>query len=116
MKIERIEQSTRMSQASKAGNLVILAGQIGEGKTVTEQAESMFKSIDGLLKKAGGSKANVLYANIFLTDMGDYEAFNKVWDNWVASAEGQTPSRAAIQVVKLAKPEWKVEVQVFASV
>jgi len=46
--------------------------------------------------------------------MDDYESFNHVWDKWVASEQGQVPSRAAIQVVRLANPEWVVEVQVFA--
>lgn len=114
MKIERFEQNTRMSQASKSGNLLVLSGQVSAGKTVTEQAKSLLKNIDSLLEKAGTDKSSVIYANIFLTDMDDYESFNHVWDKWVASEQGQVPSRAAIQVVRLANPEWVVEVQVFA--
>ncbi|QEM83541.1 RidA family protein [Halomonas binhaiensis] len=114
MKIKRFEQSARMSQASQSGNLLVLSGQVSSGKTVTEQAESLLKNIDDLLERAGTDKSNVIYANIFLTDMDDYEAFNQVWDKWVASEQGQVPSRAAIQVVRLASPDWVVEVQVFA--
>lgn len=114
--IKRIDQNSRMSQASQNGNLLVLSGQVSSGKSITEQAQGVFETIDLLLKKAGADKSNILYANIFLTDMGDYEAFNQVWDRWVASEQGQTPSRAAIQVVRLANPDWVVEVQVFASI
>ncbi|SNS98518.1 RidA family protein [Pseudomonas segetis] len=114
--INRIDQNNRMSQASQNGNLIVLSGQVSSGKNITEQAQGVFETIDLLLHKAGADKSNILYANIFLTDMGDYEAFNQVWDNWVASDKGQAPSRAAIQVVRLANPDWVVEVQVFASI
>jgi enamine deaminase RidA (YjgF/YER057c/UK114 family) len=116
MSVQRIEQNPRMSEASKAGNLVILAGQVADGETVTSQAQSIFASIDALLEKAGTNKANILFANIYLTDINDFDELNKVWEGWVAADQGQTPSRATMQVVRLARPEWKVEVQVFATV
>lgn len=116
MSVTRIDQNSRMSQASKAGQLVILAGQVSSGKTIKDQAKGIFQSIDALLEKAGTDKSNILYANIFLTDMGNYEAFNQEWDKWVSSENGQAPSRAAIQVVALASPDWLVEVQVFVAI
>jgi enamine deaminase RidA (YjgF/YER057c/UK114 family) len=116
MSVQRIEQNPRMSEASKAGNLVILAGQVADGETVASQAQSIFDSIDALLEKAGTNKANILFANIYLTDINDFDELNKVWESWVAADQGQTPSRATMQVVRLARPEWKVEVQVFATV
>ncbi|WP_455427083.1 RidA family protein [Dryocola sp. LX212] len=116
MEIKRIDSSPRMSQASLNGNLVVLSGQISEGHGVTEQAENLFRHIDELLRKAGTSKSKVIYANIFLTDMNNYELFNQVWDQWIDSENGQSPSRSAIQVARLANPEWQVEVQVFAGI
>ncbi|MCH5598896.1 RidA family protein [Niabella ginsengisoli] len=116
MSIKRIEQNSRLSEASQSGNLLILAGQVSSGANITEQAQGLFKNIDALLAKAGTDKSKVIYANIYLTDMANYEGFNKVWDEWVASDKGQVPSRAALQVVRLAKPEWLVEVQLFAAV
>lgn len=114
MEIKRFEKNSRMSQASQSGDLLVLSGQVSSGKNVADQAASLFKNIDDLLKKAGTDKSNIIYANIFLTDMDDYEAFNHVWEKWVDSEQDQVPSRAAIQVVRLANPEWVVEVQVFA--
>jgi len=105
-----------MSQASQCGNILILSGQVASGETVRTQARSVFESIEELLKSAGRDKSNIIYSNIFLVDMDDYSEFNEVWDEWVSNDNGQVPSRAAVQVVKLAKPEWRVEVQVFACV
>ncbi|WP_202308518.1 RidA family protein [Dryocola clanedunensis] len=116
MKIKRIDTNSRMSQASQSGNLLVLSGQVSEGSSVTEQTTNLFNNIDVLLHKAGTNKSNIIYANIFLTDMDHYEAFNAVWDGWIDSVNQQSPSRSAIQVVRLAKPEWLVEVQIFVAV
>ncbi|HAV1788628.1 TPA: RidA family protein [Enterobacter hormaechei subsp. xiangfangensis] len=116
MKIKRFDTNSRMSQASQLGNLLVLSGQVSEGTSVSEQARSLFSSIDMLLHKAGTDKSNILYANIFLTDMAEYDGFNREWDQWIDAANQQSPSRSAIQVVKLARPEWQVEVQVFVGI
>lgn len=114
MSIERYESNEKMSQVSKVNNLIILAGQVSEGNDIKSQAKSVFKQIDDLLKKSGSSVSKILYANIFLTNMDDYTQFNQVWGEWIDHRS--PPSRAAIQVVQLANPSWKVEVQVFATV
>lgn len=116
MTIKRIETNSRMSQASQHGNLLVLSGQVSEGHNVVEQAENLFRNIDGLLQKAGTTKSNIIYANIFLTDMNNYDSFNSVWDRWIDSAHNQAPSRSAIEVVRLAKPDWLVEVQIFVGI
>jgi len=48
--------------------------------------------------------------------MKEYDTFNSVWDQWIDAENQQSPSRSAIQVVQLAKPEWRIEVQVFVGV
>lgn len=114
MTITRIDSNQRMSQASRHGNVVMLSGQISAGSNVTEQAESLFANIDELLNKSGTCKSNILHATIYLTDMKNYDLFNIAWDKWIDNE--QSPSRSAIQVTQLAKPEWLVEVQVIAGI
>jgi enamine deaminase RidA (YjgF/YER057c/UK114 family) len=46
--------------------------------------------------------------------MADYDAMNAVWDAWLPA--GTAPSRACVQVVRLARPGWKVEIAVQAAV
>jgi enamine deaminase RidA (YjgF/YER057c/UK114 family) len=45
--------------------------------------------------------------------MAEFAAMNSVWDAWVPT--GQTPPRATVQAA-LAKPEYRVEMQVVAAV
>ena len=112
MAIERIERGPRMSQAVKGGGIVALAGQISEkGVSVADQAADILARIDALLAAAGSNKSKILSATIWLTDMADYDEFNRVWDKWIDPAN--PPARACIQA-RLVRPQWKVEIQVLA--
>lgn len=112
MSIQRIEQNARMSQASRFGDMVVLSGQVAdEGNTVEQQTRNILSKVDALLSAAGSDKSRIMYVTIWLADMSTYNQFNEVWDAWVPA--NQSPSRACVQA-KLVKPEWLVEVQVFA--
>jgi len=69
-------------------------------------------AIDTLLAKAGTDKTKILMAQIFITDLSDFAAMNRVWDAWVVP--GHTPPRATVQA-QLANPDWKIEVVVTAA-
>jgi enamine deaminase RidA (YjgF/YER057c/UK114 family) len=61
------------------------------GQTIQVLAE-----LDKRLAAAGTSKANLLSATIWLTDVNrDVAAFNEVWNAWVVP--GRQPARAAVQ-------------------
>lgn len=115
MPVTRYKQNERLSEVSQSGNLFIFSGQVSSGNTVSEQVESIFSQLNSLLTEVGLTKQNILYANIFFTDMDDYDVFNQHWENWVDQKHHQVPSRSAIQVVRLARPEWRVEVQITAA-
>jgi enamine deaminase RidA (YjgF/YER057c/UK114 family) len=57
MTIKRIEPGKRMSGAVVHGNTVYLAGQVGEGTSVTEQSKSALAEVDRLLAAAGSDKS-----------------------------------------------------------
>ena len=44
--------------------------------------------------------------------MADYAAMNEVWDAWVPA--GDLPARATVQA-RLAKPEYRIEIQAIAA-
>jgi enamine deaminase RidA (YjgF/YER057c/UK114 family) len=69
--------------------------------------------IDRWLIEAGSSRRNLISATIYLADLADYDGMNEVWDAWLPSASA--PARATVQA-KLAKPGWRVEIQVIAAV
>ena len=115
MSVERHETGPRMSQVVVHGNTVYLAGVVARnnsGKSVTEQTKEILSTIDGYLAKAGTDKSKLLSANIWVTDMADFNEMNAVWDGWVSP--GNTPARATVQA-KLAAAGYKVEIMVVAA-
>lgn len=112
MTIVRHETGPRMSQANIFNGVVYLAGQVGEGATVTEQTESVLAEIDRLLALSGSSKERILSAQIWLADMADFAGMNAAWDAWVPA--GNAPARATGEA-KLAAPKYRVEIIVTAA-
>lgn len=110
--IERIDTSSRMSQIVKHNSTVYLAGQVGEGATVTEQTRDCLAQVEALLAEAGSGPDRMLQAVIWLADMADFAEMNAVWDAWVPS--GHAPARACGEA-RLAAPEYRVEVIVVAA-
>lgn len=111
--IQRLNPGPRMSEAVVYNGTVWLAGQIGEGETVTEQTRDCLRQVDELLAQAGTSKENIVQTLIWLSDMSDFAEMNAVWDEWVPA--GHTPARATGEA-KLAAPKYKVEIIVTAAV
>ncbi|HKI99063.1 MAG TPA: RidA family protein [bacterium] len=114
MAIERFEKSPRMSQAVVHGDTVHLAGVVADDPKadIKGQTQSVLTKIEALLAKAGTSKANLLSAVIYLSDMRTFSAMNEVWDAWVDTAN--PPARACVGAL-LARPEFLVEIMVVAA-
>ena len=113
--IQRIDPGNRMSEASIHGGIAYLAGQVPEtaGADIETQTREVLAEIDALLARAGSDKAKILRAEIFLKDLQDFEAMNRVWDAWVPA--GHAPPRATMQA-HLARPGWLIEIVVTAAV
>lgn len=103
-----------MSQAVVSNGMVFLAGQVAgdTSQDVGGQTRQVLAAIDRLLGEAGSDKSRLLSAQIFLADMADFAAMNKVWEAWVVP--GQTPARATVQAA-MAAPDYRVEIVVTAA-
>lgn len=113
MSIERLHSGLRMSQAVVHGGIVYLAGQVGApGEDAAAQTRAVLASIDTLLGEAGTDRSRLLTATIWLADMADFAAMNAVWEEWIGGANA--PTRATGEV-RLATPDYKVEVIVTAA-
>jgi len=110
--ITRIEPGRRMSQAVIHGDIVYLAGQVGEGADVTAQCRDALAQVDRLLALAGSDKSRILSCTVWLADMADFAAMNAVWEGWVDPAN--PPARATGEA-KLATPDYRVEFIVTAA-
>ncbi len=96
------------SQAVKCGNTVYMSGQIpldpGSMELITgdigKQIRRVFENLSAVSQAAGGSLANVIKLNVFLTDLGNFAAVNKVMAEYFSEPY---PARAAIGVAALPK-------------
>ncbi|MBU2919337.1 MAG: reactive intermediate/imine deaminase [Psychrosphaera sp.] len=96
------------NQAIKTGTTVYLSGQIPLipetmeiiSEDFTEQAEQVFKNLAAVCDAAGGSLANAVKLNIFLTDLGNFAKVNEIMAKYVSEPY---PARAAVQVSALPK-------------
>ena len=112
--IQRINPGKRLSDAVVHGPTIYLAGQVASDPSadVKAQTRDILTQIDRLLDGLGSSKRQLLSATIYLADMADYSAMNEIWDAWVP--HGDLPARATVQA-KLAKPEYRIEIQAIAA-
>lgn len=113
--IVRIDVGPRMSEAVTLGNRIYCSGMIPEDTSldITGQVRQALAEIDSLLAKGGSDRTRILTATIWLSDISDFAAMNKVWDAWVVP--GQTPARATVEA-RLNDPNMKVEIMVVAAI
>ena len=96
------------SQAIRSGNLLFVSGQVAmdpetgemlEGD-VSAQTERVLRSLDAILTAAGVTLADVIKTTVYLADMNDFAAMNRVYGAFFADP---APARAAVQVARLPK-------------
>ncbi len=105
-----------LSAATKMGNLMYTAGQVGVDREkgeipsgVKEQTRLCFENLKAILEEAGTDFDNVLKANVYLTDISkDFEAMNEVYRQYFP---GDFPARTAVGVEALANEDLKVEIE-----
>ncbi|RGX55259.1 RidA family protein [Anaerotruncus sp. AF02-27] len=95
------------SHAVLAGNTVYTSGQLGAdpktgklGSGVEEQAKLAFQNLIAVLAEAGMSLSDVTKTTVFLADMGDFAAVNKIYADFFG---GHAPARSCVQVAALPK-------------
>jgi reactive intermediate/imine deaminase len=93
------------SQAVKVDNTVYLSGQIGldpvsmqlvEG--IEAQVHRVFQNLRAVTEAAGGSMADIVKLNIFLTDLSNFALVNTIMAEYFTQPY---PARAAVGVASL---------------
>ena len=95
------------SQAYKVNGFLFTSGQIPldpatgtiVGTEIAEQAEQSCKNIGAILEAAGSDFGKVVKTVCFLSDMGDFAAFNAVYEKYFVSK----PARSCVAVKTLPK-------------
>ncbi|MBO5982082.1 MAG: RidA family protein [Clostridia bacterium] len=107
------------SQATVVGNIVFTSGQIAinpasgavEATDIREQTEQVCKNLSAVLEAAGSSIEKVVKTTCFLSDMGDFAAFNEVYGKYFVGK----PARSCVAAKTLPK-NVLVEVEAIAEI
>ena len=95
------------SQAIIAGGFLYASGQIPinpvtgqiDTTTIEDQTERVCQNIGEILKAAGTDYEHVIKTTCFLAEMGDFAAFNGVYEKYFTGK----PARSCVAVKKLPK-------------
>ncbi len=106
------------AQAVEANGVVYCAGQLPinpasgaiEVVGAAEQTMQVLLNLRAVLEAAGSGLDRVVKTTVFLTDIGDFPAVNKVYAEMFA---GHTPARSTVQVARLPKCA-RVEIEAVA--
>lgn len=107
------------SQAVRSGDLLFLSGQIpldpATGQLVAggieAQTERVVKNLEAVLAAAGASLKDVVKTTVYLTDLGEFQAFNAAYARFFG--EPPAPARATVQVAALPRGA-RVEIEAVA--
>jgi 2-iminobutanoate/2-iminopropanoate deaminase len=103
-----------------AGRLVFCSGQIpidpqtGEmavGGDIRQETQRVMKNLEGVLRAAGVSFADVVKTTIYLVDLGKFSAVNEVYASYFS---GSPPARVTVQVSALPRGA-QVEIDAIAT-
>lgn len=107
------------SQAVRAGELVFCSGQIaldpasGElvgGGDVEAETRQVLANLRAVLRAAGVGPERVVKTTIFLVDMGDFQAVNRVYGEMFPQVP---PARSTVEVRRLPR-DARVEIEAIA--
>jgi len=108
------------SQAVLKGNMLFTSGQIAIDPTtselidgtVSEETEQVMQNLKAVLTEAGMTFEHVLKTSIFIANMEDFAAINKVYSAYFD--EATAPARETVEVANLPKYV-KVEISMIAA-
>lgn len=94
------------SQAIKVGHTIYLSGQIPLDPATMQLVEGgmeaqirrVFDNLAAVARASGGSLADIVKLNVFLTDLGHFALVNQIMAEYF---QGPYPARAAIGVAAL---------------
>lgn len=105
-----------------AGRLVIISGQVAldvNGTVVGKddfqaQVRQVFENLRAAVESAGGTFRDIIKLNAYVVDFAGMSHFRTVRDEYVDTAH--PPASTAVQVQRLFRPEFLLEVEAIAVV
>jgi 2-iminobutanoate/2-iminopropanoate deaminase len=107
-------------QGVRAGSLLFVSGQIAldpatgvlvEGG-IEEQTRRVMENLGAILEAGGSGFERVVKATVYLTDLGSFEAMNRIYASFFP---GEKPARVCVEVSQLPRKSL-VEIDAIATV
>jgi enamine deaminase RidA (YjgF/YER057c/UK114 family) len=119
---EGLAQPGGYHQVVKDSNTIYVAGQVSrdkEGKTVgvgdaAAQAEQIFSNVQEALEAAGSDMNHIKKLNVFMTHREDIPAYRVARGKFIS--DDALPVSTLILCAGLADPDFRMEIEVIASV
>lgn len=104
------------------GTLIVIAGQVAldvHGTVVgpgdfAAQTTQVFRNLVAALEAAGATTHQLVKLTTFVTDLSDIGAFRRVRDQFLD--KDHLPASTLVQVTRLFRPEFMIEVEAMAAV
>lgn len=108
--VTRANQTRIMHRSVECGGVVYFGGVVADDRTVSmgDQTRQICAKLDGYLREAGTDRNNILFAQIFLSDMSAKAQMDEAWLDWIPAEA--LPARATVGVADLGSPDTLIEV------
>jgi enamine deaminase RidA (YjgF/YER057c/UK114 family) len=104
----------RFSNCLLVDGIAYIAGMTSrEGDNVYAQAKNIFEKIKLLVERAGGTIADVVKITVYVVDINQRQGVHHARQEYFG---GDFPTATTIQVVALADPAYKVEIDAIAHI
>ena len=94
--IEYIQPSARYSKATIWRGIGYLSAiyPLIEGQNIEEQTREILTTLQACLDTLCAKRSAILKATIFVRNLEDFNAVNRIWDSWVVP--GRAPARTPV--------------------
>ncbi|WP_165462196.1 RidA family protein [Atlantibacter sp.] len=86
-------------------------GAVAEG--IEAQTLQSLKNVKGIIEAAGLTVNNIIKTTVFVKDLGDFEAVNRVYNGFFLEHNANFPARSCVEVARLPK-DVKIEIEAIA--
>lgn len=107
-------------QGVDMGSFVFTSGQIplcpGTGEIAADieaQTLQSLHNVKGIIEAAGLTVNNIIKTTVFVKDLADFEAVNRVYNGFFLEHNARFPARSCVEVARLPK-DVKIEIEAIA--
>lgn len=114
MDIQRKGRNARYSQCVRFNDCIETSGIVARDTSldIAGQTRDVLEQLEAVLALAGVDRSRLIRVQIWLADMAEFDAMNRIYDAWV---DPQHPPARACVGASLADSRYRLEIQASAA-